>query len=52
MALPDAPLAASAPRSRPTKGDPALARRLKAAIKGQVLFDPFSRGRYSTDASI
>ncbi|MEK9673316.1 MAG: FAD-linked oxidase C-terminal domain-containing protein [Rhodospirillaceae bacterium] len=33
------------------KGDAALARRLKNAIRGAVLFDPFSRGRYSTDAS-
>ncbi|MEM6486847.1 MAG: FAD-linked oxidase C-terminal domain-containing protein [Pseudomonadota bacterium] len=29
-----------------------LARRLKAALQGDVLFDAFSRGRYSTDASI
>ncbi len=34
------------------KGDPALARRLAAAIEGEVLFDAFSRGRYATDASI
>jgi len=33
-------------------GDAHLAARLKAALKGEVLFDPFSRGRYSTDASI
>jgi FAD/FMN-containing dehydrogenase/Fe-S oxidoreductase len=33
-------------------GDPALASRLKRALRGEVLFDPFSRGRYSTDASI
>ena len=33
-------------------GDPALADRLKRALRGEVLFDPFSRGRYSTDASI
>ncbi|MEP1030807.1 MAG: FAD-binding oxidoreductase, partial [Alphaproteobacteria bacterium] len=52
MAPSDASLATAASRSRPAKGDPTLARRLKAAIKGQVLFDPFSRGRYSTDASI
>src|ERR1700722_6115070 len=32
-------------------GDAALAARLKAAVKGEVLFDAFSRGRYSTDAS-
>ncbi|MBV8169925.1 MAG: FAD-binding oxidoreductase, partial [Alphaproteobacteria bacterium] len=33
-------------------GDSALAARLKRAIEGEVLFDAFSRGRYSTDASI
>ncbi|MSO84462.1 MAG: FAD-binding oxidoreductase [Rhodospirillales bacterium] len=33
-------------------GDPALARRLEGEVAGEVLFDPFSRGRYSTDASI
>jgi len=33
-------------------GDPGLAARLKRALRGEVLFDPFSRGRYSTDASI
>ena len=33
-------------------GDPALARRLRAAIEGEVLFDAFSRGRYASDASI
>ncbi len=36
----------------PRRGDPALAARLKAALKGEVLFDAFSRGRYATDASI
>jgi FAD/FMN-containing dehydrogenase/Fe-S oxidoreductase len=30
----------------------ALAARLRRALRGEVLFDPFSRGRYSTDASI
>ena len=34
-----------------TKGDPAIATRLKREIEGEVLFDSFSRGRYSTDAS-
>src|SRR3970040_1509251 len=29
-----------------------LEQRLKAEIQGDVLFDAFSRGRYSTDASI
>ena len=33
-------------------GDPALASRLRKALRGDVLFDPFTRGRYSTDASI
>ena len=33
-------------------GDSALAARLRRAIEGEVLFDAFSRGRYSTDASI
>ena len=33
-------------------GDSALADRLRREIAGEVLFDPFSRGRYSTDASI
>jgi FAD/FMN-containing dehydrogenase len=36
----------------PRRGDPALATRLGKALKGEVLFDPFSRGRYATDASI
>src|SRR4051794_12418991 len=29
-----------------------LARRLRSAVAGEVLFDAASRGRYSTDASI
>ena len=33
-------------------GDSALARRLARELEGEVLFDAFSRGRYSTDASI
>src|SRR5215472_10723342 len=37
---------------RGTPGDPALERRLKSALRGEVLFDAASRGRYSTDASI
>ena len=32
-------------------GDPALAERLRRELDGEVLFDPFSRGRYSADAS-
>src|SRR5499433_3209999 len=30
---------------------PGLERRLRAELTGEVQFDPFSRGRYSTDAS-
>ena len=33
-------------------GDPALAARLERELEGDVLFSPFDRGRYSTDASI
>ncbi len=33
-------------------GDSRLAGRLRRELEGDVLFDPFSRGRYSTDASI
>jgi FAD/FMN-containing dehydrogenase/Fe-S oxidoreductase len=36
----------------PRRGDPALAARLRREIRGDVLFDAFSRGRYATDASI
>jgi FAD/FMN-containing dehydrogenase/Fe-S oxidoreductase len=36
----------------PRAGDSSLARRLKREIRGEVLFDRASRGRYSTDASI
>src|SRR2546430_10277711 len=32
--------------------DSALAARLRREVEGEVLFDPASRGRYSTDASI
>ncbi|MCW2241335.1 FAD-binding and (Fe-S)-binding domain-containing protein [Azospirillum canadense] len=39
-------------RKRVPVGDGALAGRLRRALKGDVLFDRFSRGRYSTDASI
>lgn len=38
--------------SRNRVGDSALAARLRREIEGDVLFDAFSRGRYSTDASI
>ena len=33
-------------------GDSSLAARLRKEVDGEVLFDPASRGRYSTDASI
>ncbi|HTO96710.1 MAG TPA: FAD-binding oxidoreductase, partial [Myxococcales bacterium] len=33
-------------------GSPALASRLRGALRGDVLFGAFDRGRYSTDASI
>ena len=36
----------------PRRGDGALADLLRREIEGDVLFDRFSRGRYSTDASI
>ena len=35
-----------------TPGSPALALRLARNIRGDILFDPASRGRYATDASI
>ncbi len=38
--------------THPSHGDPRLADRLRRAIEGEVLFDPASRGRYATDASI
>ncbi len=36
----------------PTLGDSTLAARLRREIEGDVLFDPLTRGIYSTDASI
>jgi FAD/FMN-containing dehydrogenase/Fe-S oxidoreductase len=39
-------------RTTITAGDSRLARRLKSALAGDVLFDAASRGRYATDASI
>ena len=36
----------------PRAGDSALAARLRRELRGEVLFDAASRGRYSTDASI
>jgi FAD/FMN-containing dehydrogenase/Fe-S oxidoreductase len=37
---------------QPVGAEPPVAARLRKEIEGEVLFDPFSRGRYSTDASI
>jgi len=42
----------SATASRRQPGDSALAGNLRRAIKGEVMFDAASRGRYATDASI
>ncbi|MEI6113188.1 MAG: FAD-binding oxidoreductase, partial [Burkholderiales bacterium] len=38
------------PRAQPDEG--ALARALRSEVRGDVLFDAASRGRYATDASI
>ena len=43
---------AGASTERPRAVDHRLAARLRREIEGEVLFDPFSRGRYATDASI
>ncbi|MGE3782760.1 MAG: FAD-binding and (Fe-S)-binding domain-containing protein [Alphaproteobacteria bacterium] len=43
------------PLDAPGQGSPGLSRleaRLRRELRGEVLFDRFSRGRYSTDASI
>ena len=40
------------PDHRPRIGDLSLAARLRRELEGEVLFDPVSRGLYSTDASI
>ncbi len=40
------------PRKSPTSGTAPLAAQLSREIEGEVLFDAFSRGRYSTDASV
>ncbi len=47
-----APSTVSPVSFHPRSGDSALAARLRREIEGEVLFDPASRGRYSTDASI
>ncbi|MET4700912.1 FAD/FMN-containing dehydrogenase/Fe-S oxidoreductase [Constrictibacter sp. MBR-5] len=48
----DAARAAAARRRAVKPGDSRLAQRLAGAVEGEVLFDAFTRGRYSTDASI
>ncbi|HEV8645238.1 MAG TPA: FAD-binding oxidoreductase, partial [Burkholderiales bacterium] len=48
MNAPAAPISVSPARRFPS----VLARRLQREVDGEVLFDAFSRGRYSTDASI
>ena len=47
-----APKHVAAVTPSPRAGDGALAARLRREIRGEVLFDAASRGRYSTDASI
>ncbi len=47
-----APKQAAIVTLHPRTGDGALAARLAREIRGEVLFDAASRGRYSTDASI
>src|SRR5207247_10067429 len=47
-----APSTVSPVSFHPRSGDSALARRLSREIEAEVLVDPASRGRYSTDASI
>src|SRR5512140_2328268 len=46
------PTTAAVIRPHPRTGDDRLAARLRREIEGDVLFDAYSRGRYSTDASI
>ena len=38
-------------QTRTAPGDPGLARRLGSVLEGEVRFDAFTRGLYSTDAS-
>ena len=46
------PLDQTSPTSSSSADTSSLARRLRAEVEGDVLFDAFSRGRYATDASI
>ena len=48
----DSAIGAPMPDHRPRIGDLSLAARLRRELEGEVLFDPVSRGLYSTDASI
>ena len=50
--LQDTGLNAPARIEVPALSRSALAQRLRREVEGEVLFDAFSRGRYSTDASI
>ena len=52
IATPTRSAASLRPQINAGPGDSALAERLKRELQGDVLFDRFSRGRYSTDASI
>src|SRR5690606_23050989 len=46
------PLDQTSPTSSSSADTSSRARRLRAEVEGDVLFDAFSRGRYATDASI
>ena len=46
------PLDQTSPTSSSSADTSSLARRLRAELEGDVLFDAFSRGRYATDAAI
>ncbi|HLS68061.1 MAG TPA: FAD-binding oxidoreductase, partial [Kiloniellales bacterium] len=46
------PLDQTSPIASSSADNSTLARRLRAELEGEVLFDAFSRGRYATDASI
>ena len=50
--MPDGFTPASTLQTGNRVGDSRLAERLRREVEGDVLFDAFERGRYSTDASI
>ena len=50
--MPDGLTPASVLQTGNRVGDSKLAERLRREVEGDVLFDAFERGRYSTDASI